>query len=97
MASSTHNGTLQLGAAGGTNLYGSLEFAFEDPDVDTIFLLSDGEPSVGDVIDPQLIREVVAERNETRGVVINTIAIGADLEVLEWLAEDSGGTHVALD
>ena len=87
----------RLGAAGGTNLYGSLEFAFEDPDVDTIFLLSDGEPSVGDVIDPQLIREAIAERNETRGVVINTIAIGADLEVLEWLAEDSGGTHVALD
>ena len=87
----------RLGAAGGTNLYGSLEFAFDDPDVDTIYLLSDGEPSVGDIIDPQLIREAIAERNENRGVVIHTVAIGADLEVLEWLADDSGGTHVALD
>ena len=81
----------------GTNLYGSLEFAFDDPDVDTIFILSDGEPSVGDIIDPQLIREAIAERNATRNVVINTIAFGADLQVLEWLAEDSGGTHVSID
>jgi len=87
----------RLGAAGGTNLFGSLEFAFDDPDVDTIFLLSDGEPSVGDIIDPQLIREAIAERNATRNVVINTIAFGADLQVLEWLAEDSGGTHVSID
>jgi len=87
----------RLGAAGGTNLYGSLEFAFDDPDVDTIFILSDGEPSVGDIIDPQLIREAIAERNATRNVVINTIAFGADLQVLEWLAEDSGGTHVSID
>ncbi len=86
----------RLGAAGGTNLYGSLDFAFEDPDIDTIFLLSDGEPSVGDLIDPQLIRDVVAERNQTRGIVINTISIGGQLQVLEWLAEDSGGTHVEI-
>lgn len=84
----------RLGAGGGTNLYGSLEFAFEDLDVDTIFVLSDGEPSVGDIIDPQLIREAVQEMNATRGVVINTIAIGSSLEILEWLAEDNGGTHV---
>ncbi|MGB0330337.1 MAG: hypothetical protein ACPGPE_00810 [Planctomycetota bacterium] len=87
----------RLGADGGTNLYGSLEFAFDDPDVDTVFILSDGEPSVGDIIDPQLIREAIAERNATRNVVINTIAFGADLQVLEWLAEDSGGTHVSID
>jgi len=84
----------RLGAGGGTNLYGSLEFGFQDLDVDTIFVLSDGEPSVGDIIDPQLIREAVQEMNSTRDVVINTIAIGSSLEILEWLAEDSGGTYV---
>lgn len=83
----------RLGAMGGTNLYGSLEYAFSDLDVDTIFVLSDGEPSVG-LTDTQLIRDAVAEMNATRGVVIHTVAVGGRFEILEWLAEDSGGTHV---
>ena len=83
----------ELVADGGTNLYGALEYAFEDPDIDTIFVLSDGEPSVGDLIDPQSIRDAVVEMNATRGVVIHTIAIGGSLDVLEWLAEDSSGRY----
>ncbi|MAF67427.1 MAG: hypothetical protein CMJ84_17440 [Planctomycetes bacterium] len=85
----------RLGAMGATNLYDSLRFSFEDPDVDTIFILSDGEPTAGDQTDPHVIREHVAEWNENRGIVINTIACGGDLQVLEWLAEDSGGEHVS--
>ncbi len=82
-----------LDALGGTNLYDALQYAFDDPDVDTIYLLSDGEPSVGDLIDPQLIRDDIAERNKNRGIEIHTIAIGTGLQVLEWLAEDSGGSY----
>lgn len=84
----------RLGALGGTNLYGSLEYGFSDLDVDTIFVLSDGEPSVGDLLDPQLIRDAVKEMNATRKVVIHTISVGGSLEILEWLAADSGGVHV---
>ncbi|MCP3919964.1 MAG: VWA domain-containing protein [bacterium] len=84
----------RLGANGGTNLYGAVQAAFEDPDVDTIFVLSDGEPTVGDVTDPFRIREDVKRWNEHRGIEIHTIAVGGALQVLEWLAEDSGGTHV---
>jgi len=84
----------KLAANGGTNLYGSLQAAFEDHDVDTIFVLSDGEPSVGEVTDPGAIREHVKEWNEHRGIVINSIAVGGTFEILRWLAEDSGGTHV---
>jgi hypothetical protein len=84
----------KLGAGGGTNLYGAVQEAFNDKDVDTIFILSDGEPSVGDVIDPGAIRERVREWNEHRHIVINSIAVGGTFEVLRWLAEDSGGTHV---
>lgn len=79
---------------GGTNVYGALERAFEDPEVDTIFLLSDGEPSVGAVIDPFGIRSEVADWNRNRGVIINSIAVGAELDLLRWLAEDTGGTYV---
>ena len=84
----------KLAADGGTNLYGALQSAFEDQDVDTIFVLSDGEPSVGEVIDPGTIREHVREWNEHRAIVINSIAVGGTFEILRWLAEDTGGSHV---
>jgi hypothetical protein len=84
----------RLAANGGTNLYSSLALAFDDPDVDTVYLLSDGEPSVGAVIDPRGIRDRVAAWNKHRGVVINCIAVGGSFQVLEWLAQDTGGTHV---
>ncbi|MDF1838139.1 MAG: VWA domain-containing protein [Planctomycetota bacterium] len=86
-----------LGAGGGTNLYGSLEKAFEDPDVDTIVVLSDGEPSVGDIIDPGSIREAVQAMNTNRNVRIHTIALGGTLQILEWLAEDSGGRFIQIE
>lgn len=87
----------KLLAGGGTNLYDSLVDAFKDPDVDTIFVMSDGEPSMGDVTEPVVIREHVASWNENRRIVINTIAVGGQFSILEWLAEDSGGTHVKFE
>ena len=85
----------RLTPGGGTNLFGGLQLALASPDVDTVVVLSDGDPSVGAVVDPFSIRRVVAEQNEHRGVLIHTVAIGGDLDVLRWLAEDSGGAHVA--
>lgn len=82
-----------LAPLGGTNLHGALEMAFDDPDVDTIFVLSDGEPSVGELIDPFAIRRAVERWNRHRGVIVHTVAIGTSLDVLAWLAEDSGGTY----
>jgi len=87
----------KIGANGGTNLYGALKVAFEDKDVDTIFVLSDGEPSVGEVTDPTMIREHVKAWNEHRQIVINTIQIAGQFQVLDWIAEDSGGTHVKFE
>jgi hypothetical protein len=84
----------RIAPLGGTNLYGAVRLAFEDPDVDTIYILSDGEPSVGAITDSHAIRQEVAEWNEHRGVVIHCIAIGGSLQVLEWIAEDTGGSYV---
>lgn len=84
----------RLGAGGGTNIYDSLREAFNDPEVDTIYLLSDGEPSAGTHTDPGIIRDHVRRWNENRGVVIHCIAVGGSLSVLEWLAEDSGGKYI---
>jgi len=87
----------RLGASGGTNLYGALRFAFQDPQIDTIFLLSDGEPSAGPITDPGAIRGEVARWNANRRVRINTIAIGGRFQILRWLAEDTGGTHLRFE
>ncbi|MBM4061132.1 MAG: VWA domain-containing protein [Planctomycetes bacterium] len=84
----------RLGASGATNLYDALQQAFADQDVDTIYVLSDGEPTNGEVIDPARIRTDVAFWNKHRKIRIHTVAVGSSLEVLEWLAADSGGTHV---
>ncbi|MFT7679154.1 MAG: HEAT repeat protein [Planctomycetota bacterium] len=84
----------RLGAIGGTNLYGAMIAAMKDPHVDTIVLLSDGEPTVGRLQDPGAIRADIARRNKGRGIIIHTVSLGARLRTLEWLAEDSGGRHV---
>jgi len=84
----------RIGANGGTNLYDAVELAFEDKDVDTIFIMSDGEPNLGKESDPVVIREHVKAWNEHRGIVINTIQVAGQFQILDWLAEDSGGTHV---
>jgi hypothetical protein len=76
---------------GGTNLFGAMRAAFADPEVDTIFVLSDGEPSIGQITDPWGIRNEIATWNKDRGVVINAISVGGKFRILEWLALDSGG------
>lgn len=83
----------ELGALGGTNVHAGLRQAFADPEVDTIFFLSDGEPSQGELTDPAAIREAVQRWNDQRGVVIHTISIGDRFPLLEWLAQDSGGSY----
>ena len=84
----------KLEANGGTNLFDALELAFKDVDVDTIFVLSDGEPTAGSVRDPGSIRRLVASWNEQRQIRIHCIAIGGTLKLLEALAADSGGEYM---
>lgn len=79
---------------GATNLYESLEVAFQDPALDTLFVLSDGQPVGGKVDDPVLIRDQVRRWNAGRNVRIHTVAIAESLPILRWLSEDTGGAHV---
>jgi hypothetical protein len=59
----------------GTNSHEGLRKAFEDPDVDTVFFLSDGHPTVGAVVDPERILADVREWNRWRRVRIHAIAL----------------------
>lgn len=86
-----------LRAAGGTNIHDALEVAFEDERVDTIYLLSDGAPSAGPIVQARELRDEVARWNSVRGVVIHCVAVGQDHPLLRGLAEDSGGKYVRVN
>lgn len=78
---------------GGTNLHAALKLAFESPDVDTIVILSDGFPSVGDIVDPKRLRMEVASWNEFRRIAIHCVALGDDIGLLRELSKDSNGEY----
>lgn len=59
----------------GTNTHGALAKAFHEDDVDTVFLLSDGHPSVGMVVDGEMIRMAVQRWNRWRRVRLHAIAL----------------------
>ena len=61
--------------------------------MDTIFVLSDGQPTHGRETAPAVIRSEVKRWNAVRRIRLHTVAIGLDLEVLKNLALDSGGEH----
>ncbi len=78
---------------GATAVFDALELAFEDRRIDTIYLLTDGDPSAGRITDPGRIREEVKRWNTTRHVEIHGIAVGKESPLLKNLAADSGGEY----
>ena len=85
-----------LKADGGTNVYGGLLAALKDPQVDTVYLLSDGEPTDGLRTDPDDILEWVHVVNRFRKTRIHTIQIGEDQELMRRLAASSDGRYQCL-
>lgn len=95
--------------AGRTNTYDAINAAFglltggtaEKPtfktDADTMFLLTDGNPTAGAITEPKLLIEHVATINRKAKMVIHTIGFGAsNRPLLESLARDSGGQYVSI-
>lgn len=98
----------ELGHAGKTNSYGVLEAAFARfPEVDTIYFVTDGIPTVGKTTVQEHIVERVARWNRLRGVRIHTIAampgepdppVGQytpntdAIRFMRFLAAETGGT-----
>ena len=93
---------------GKTNTYGALMSALHvtgpktadkdyEVDVDTVFFLSDGRPTVGDFGDPDDILRELKNVNELRKVVIHTIAIGEfQKDFMRRIADQNGGVFVDL-
>ncbi len=93
-------------ALGGTNIHDALREAFQlagigavdkayEAGVDTIFFLTDGKPSVGEVVDPNEILVRVREWNRLSRIVVHTIGVGKDQDevFLRRLAQENGGQY----
>ncbi len=96
-----------LNAARKTNIFDGLWLAFHPnkklaqadsvDGPDTIFLLSDGNPSVGKIEDIQELRDEVLAWNLGRSIKIHCVNVGdADARLLKALASSSGGTYLDL-
>jgi len=89
-----------------TNTYGAIlaAFGFADegtPDwkkrgkVDTIFFVTDGLPTTGQIVDVQKMIETVTEMNKTRGLTIHLVMFDKEAaERMKGLAEKNGGKCV---
>ena len=78
---------------GGTNLFDALEMALLTKDVDSIYLLSDGNPNEGKFIRSDDILRAVRDLNRVRHITIHGIALGYESDLLRDLAAQSGGTY----
>lgn len=82
-----------LTAAGGTPMAEALQLGFQSPGVRTLFVVSDGRPTSGEVL--QLVQRL-QEAREGRRMVINAVGIGRDQDggLLCQLALDNEGVYV---
>jgi Mg-chelatase subunit ChlD len=90
-----HAAVQKLAPRGQTNIFDALEFAFAHKDADTIYLLSDGDPTNGRVIDPDDILREVRKINRLRQIVIHTISFGSS-RFMRGLATENGGQYVEI-
>lgn len=87
---------LSTQAAGLTNLLGAIKAALEYQEVDTIYLLSDGAPTVG-VTDHEKLLAEVERLNRRSRVKINTISFDPkedERRLLQALADQNYGVYV---
>lgn len=84
-----------LSAGSTTNTYAALRHALAfDDQLEAVFVLTDGAPTSGPIVNPKAILLDILRRNERRNLTINTIAIAVEPEMvsfLQRLAKPSNG------
>jgi len=99
-----------LRPVGSTNLHGALNAALDfggrglfdkyyAAGFDTLYVISDGAPTAGAIVDKDEIRRVVREANQLRKVAINCITFGDknDTDFLRGMAQENGGRHIHVE
>lgn len=80
------------------DLVQALESALAQSGADTVYLLTDGDPSAGRAVSPGRVQAAVRQANRRRAIAVHTIGFGAgkmmQRALLAGLARDSGGVCV---
>jgi hypothetical protein len=86
----------KLESGGGTNMSDALEESFSIPEVETIFVLSDGSPNEGKIPDAQGILEALTKWNSAKKITINTIGLGEDCDkdFMKKMASQNSGQFI---
>jgi hypothetical protein len=87
----------EIGMGGATITYEGLMAGLADPRVDTIYLLTDGQPVGGALPNPGDILREIGRVNSVRHVVINCISVGRDSNFLKNLAAQNHGKYARVD
>ena len=87
--------------AGRTNFYDALGQAFEDDEVDTLYVLSEGAPNEGVYFNKTEILDRVVQLNRYRKLVLHCVEIGEQADktwtgFFKDLVDRTGGVHVQL-
>ena len=84
-------------AGGGTNLYDPLEELVKDGHYEAIYILSDGTPTMGKIRETKPFLQAIDRLNRYSRATIHCIALGESSELLEALAESTGGEYRRVD
>lgn len=83
-----------------TNTWGALAAAFDlmsnekksyEKGPDELYLVTDGAPSVGDIVDPDQILEAVLQLHKSMPIRINCIGVGVNLRFMRKMCRATGG------
>lgn len=87
----------RLGYGDRTNTYGALLGTLQfDSQLEAVFMLSDGRPTLGKIMQPAAIVADIMHRNRFRHLHFNTVGIAVNEQTerfLKALAEESGGEY----
>ncbi len=85
----------RLGYGDKTNTYGALRYSLQfDDQLEAVFLLTDGKPTIGEIVSKPRIVTDILHRNRFRHLNFNTIGIAVDGSTrafLQRLSEESNG------
>lgn len=78
---------------GATNIWAGLQLALRDPGVETVVILTDGQPTVGQHTSTRAILRALRGTLEMRQVVVHTISVVGHSSLLESIATQTGGEY----
>jgi Mg-chelatase subunit ChlD len=90
-----HDALEQALGFGGRGLYDKYYAA----GFDTLYVISDGAPTAGKIVDKEEIRRRVREANQLRKIAIHCVTFGDknDTDFLKPMAEENGGRHIHVE